>query len=328
MIIGNRYFPFGIKRPLLLAFLFFFSSSSWAQDASLEKVRLAYPARSLSVLHIQVAREKGIYEKYGLNVEAIQMRAAITVAALLSREVQFLASLGSAVRVALKGAPVKVVAVSLTAPFFSFVSRPNIHTIQELKGKEVGLTGNPGATNDQVARLILREAGLDPRRDVKLLHVGDPPVLYSAFKGGRFAAISVSLPFPVAAEQEGFRILANAAESIRLPFIGLAVTDETLKSSREQVKRMIRADVEARRFIKREKEATIDVMMRWLGLSRSVALRSYELALPAISQDFTLDRVGIQRLIDMEVEAGEALKITDPDLITDSKLLGEARGQP
>ena len=91
---------------------------------------------------------------------------------------------------------------------------------------------------------------------------------------------------------------------------------------------MIRADVEARRLIKREKEATIEVMMRWLGLSRSVALRSYELALPAISQDFTLDRVGIQRLIDMEVEAGEALKITDPDLITDSKLLGEARGQP
>lgn len=137
----------------------------------------------------------------------------------------------------------------------------------------------------------------------------------------------MSLPFPVVAEQEGFRILANAAESIRLPFIGLAVTDETLKSSREQVKRVIRADVEARGFIKREKEATIDVMMRWLGLSRSVALRSYELALPAISQDFILDRVGIQRLIDMEVEAGEALKITDPDLITDSKLLGEARGR-
>src|SRR3990172_13090769 len=127
MSIGNRYFPFGIKRPLLLAFLFFFSSSSWAQDASLEKVRLAYPARSLSVLHIQVAREKGIYKKYGLAVEAIQMRPTITVATLLSREIQYVASLGSTVRVALKGAPVKIVTVSLTAPFFIFLSRPHIH---------------------------------------------------------------------------------------------------------------------------------------------------------------------------------------------------------
>jgi len=137
----------------------------------------------------------------------------------------------------------------------------------------------------------------------------------------------VSLPFPVVAEQEGNRILANAAESIQSPFIGLAITEETLRSSRDQVKRMIRADVEARRFIKREKDATIDVMTRWLGLSRSVALRSYELALPAISQDFTLDHVGIQRLIDMEVEQGESLKINDAALITDSKLLGEARGR-
>jgi len=320
----GRYFLIQARTLLHLSILLC-ASLSWAQEARLEKVRLAYPARSLSVLHIQMAQEKGIYKKYGLAVELIQMRPTITVATLLSREIQYVASLGSTVRVALKGAPVKIVTVSLTAPFFSLVSRPNIRKIQELKDKEVGTTGNPGATNDQVTRLILRQAGLDPQRDVKLLYINDPPVLYSAFKGDRFAAISVSLPFPVIAEQEGFRILANAAESIKLPFIGLAVTEETLKASREQVKRMIRADVEARRFIRREKEATIDLMMRWLGLSRSVALRSYELALPAISQDFTLDRLGIQKLVDMEVEAGEPLKIKDPDLITDARLLAEAK---
>lgn len=321
---GNSYLQSCIIGLFLVA-LSLDCSRSLAQQPSLEKVRLAYPARSLSALHIQVAQEKGIYRKYGLQVEPIQMRATITVAALLSKEVQYVASLGSSVRVALRGAPIKVVAVSLTAPFFSLVSRPDIHTVQNLKDKEIGVTGNPGSTNDQVVRMILRQAGLDPQRDVQLLHLGDPPVLYSAFRGGRFAAISVSLPFPVVAEQEGYKILANAAESIKLPFIGLAVTDETLRSSQEQVKRMIRADVDARRYIGREKDQAIDVMMRWLGLSRSVALRSYELVRPAISQDFNLDRAGIQKLVDMESEQGEALKITDPDLITDSKVLAEAK---
>lgn len=325
---SHRHFAVCNKKLLLFVVLFLSSStgSSWAQEGSLEKVTLAYPARSLSVLHILVAQEKGFYKKHGLNVEAIQIRPAVTVASLLSREVQYISLLGSAVRVALKGAPIKVVLVSLTAPFFSFVARSNIHTLQELKGKEIGLTGNPGATNDQLARLILRQAGLDPQRDVKLLYVGDPPVLYSAFKGGRFAAISVSLPFPVVAEKEGFRILVNAAESIRLPFIGLSVMEEKLSSSREQIKKMINADVEARRFIKQEKEATINLMMRWFGLSRSAALRSYELVLPAISQDFTIDRDGIQRLIDMEIERGETLKITSADQISDSRLLAEAEG--
>jgi hypothetical protein len=65
--------------------------------------------------------------------------------------------------------------------------------------------------------------------------------------------------------------------------------------------------------------------MRWLKLSRSVALRSYDLVRPAISQEFNLDRAGLQKLIDMESEQGEVLKITDPDLISDSKLLAEAR---
>ena len=210
-MLGNRYLQFCITRLFLIVLLL---DCSWAlaQQPSLEKVRLAYPARSLSALHIQVAQEKGICRKYGLQVEAIQMRATITVAALLSKEVQYVASLGSSVRVALRGAPVKVVTVSLTAPFFSLVSRPNIRTVQDLRDKEIGITGNAGSTNDQVVRMILRQAGLDPQRDVKLLHFGDPPVLYSAFKGGRFAAISVSLPFPVVAEQEGYKILANAAD--------------------------------------------------------------------------------------------------------------------
>ena len=324
MKLVNRFLQF-CSTSVFLAVILFDCSRSLAQQPSLDKVRLAYPARSLSALHIQVAQEKGIYRKHGFQVEAIQMRSAITVAALLSREVQYVASLGSSVRVALRGAPVKVVAVSLTAPFFSLVSRPNISTVQDLRDKEVGVTGNPGSTNDQVVRMILRHAGLDPQRDVKLLHLGDPPILYSAFKGGRFAAVSVSLPFPVVAEQEGYKILANAAESIKLPFIGLAVSNDTLRSSREQVKRMIRADVEARRYIGREKDQTIDVMIRWLGLSRSVALRSYELVLPAVSQDFSLDRAGLQKLIDMESEQGDALKITDADSISDSKVLAEAR---
>jgi NitT/TauT family transport system substrate-binding protein len=324
MMLGNSYLQFAMTSVFLVA-LVLDSSRSLAQQPALAKVRLAYPARSLSALHIQVAQEKGIYRKYGFQVEAIQMRATITVAALLSKEVQYVASIGSSVRVALRGAPVKVVTVSLTAPFFSLVSRPNFRTVQDLRDKEIGITGNPGSTNDQVVRMILRQAGLDPQRDVRLLHLGDPPVLYSAFKGGRFSAISVSLPFPVVAEQEGYKILANAAESIKLPFIGLAVSDETLRSSREQVKRMIRADVEARRYIGREKDQTVDLMMRWLGLSRSVAVRSYELVRPAISQDFNLDRAGIQKLIEMEFEQGEALKITDADLIIDSKLLAEAR---
>lgn len=82
---------------------------------SQERVRLAYPARSLSALHIRVAEERGFYRKYGLEVEAIQIRPTVSVVALLSGEVQYLASVGSAIRSAAMGAPIKIVSVALTA---------------------------------------------------------------------------------------------------------------------------------------------------------------------------------------------------------------------
>lgn len=289
-----------------------------------ERVRLAYPARSLSALHIRVAEERGFYRKYGLEVEAIQIRPTVSVVALLSGEVQYLASVGSAIRSAAMGAPIKIVSVALTAPFFSLVSRPQFRGVEDLRGKEIGLTGNPGSTNDRVLRLVLKQHGIDPQKDVALLHVGDPPVLYSAYKGGRFAAMFTSLPFPVIAEREGNRILVNAAESVRIPFMGIAVLEEKIKTSRDQIKRMIKAEVEARRFIAREKQATVEVITRWLGLETPLAARSYDLALPAISQEAMVDREGIRRVLEMETESGVALKLTRPEQITEGRIVEEA----
>ncbi len=293
-------------------------------ESTLERTRLAYPSRSLSALSIRVAQEKGFYRNHGLQVEAVQVRPAITAVALMSGGVQYSSAVGSALSAAAKGAPLKVVSVSLTAPFFSLVARPRYGKVQELRGKEVGVQGNPGGTNDQVARLVLRQGGLDPQKDLRILYVGDPPVLYAAFKGGRFDAIFTSLPFPVAAEEDGFRILVNAAETIKLAFTGLVVTEERLKTDREQIKRMIMADVEARRFIRKDKEETVDVIVRWLGMSRTIAQRSYELALPAFSPEPIIDQEGLRHNLEMLMAGGLSVK-ADPQYYINTTLIDEIR---
>lgn len=308
---------------VFVVFLLSFFVPCWLWSAEIEKVRLAYPARSLSALQIQVAQEKRFFVKYGLQVEAIQMRPTISAAALISGEVQYLASVGSALRAAAMGAPVKLLTVSNIAPFFSLVARSRYKNIQELRDKEIGVTGNPGGSNDRTVRVLLRQAGIEPEKDVKLIHAGDPPVLYAAFSAGRFDAISISLPFPVIAEQKGHRILINAAEKIRTPLSGLAVTDQRLKEQRDQAKRMLKAHIEAQRFIKREKEAAIDVMMRWLGLERAVARRSYDLYIPGLAQEATVEREGSRRLLEQETESGVVLKITDVERLVDAALAEE-----
>lgn len=320
----ERYRKVRIYLSLMVLFaLAFIPSWLWSAEVAVEKVRLAFPARSLSALQIQVAQEKGFFAKYGFQVEAIQMRPTISAAALISGEVHYLASVGSAFRAAAMGAPIKVLTVSNIAPFFSLVARSRYKDIQELRGKEIGVTGNPGGSNDRTVRLLLRQANIDPDKDVKLLHAGDPPVLYGAFTAGRFDAISISLPFPVMAEQKGFRILINAADKIRTPLSGLAVTEKTLKEQREQAKRMLKAHVEAQRFIKRDKEAAIDVMMRWLGLERAIARRSYDLYIPGVALEATVEREGSRRLLEQETESGVVLKIPDVERLVDATLAEE-----
>jgi NitT/TauT family transport system substrate-binding protein len=307
--------------------LAFFLVPFWvsAAETSLEKVRLGYPARSLAALHIRIAQEKGFYRKYGLDVEAIQLRPTVNAVALVSGEVQYTSSLGSAVRSAAMGSPLKIASVSLMAPIFSLVSRPRYATLQDLKGKDIGINGNPGSTNDRVIRLILRRVGIDPQKDLQLLYSGDAVVLYSAFKAGRFDAMFIALPFPVIAEQEGYRILHNAAETVRLPLAGLAVHEERVRVAPDQIKRMIKADVEARRFIKTEKDATVQVISRWLGLERTIAARSYDLFLPAVSQEPMIDYDGIRRTLELEGESGVTLKITEAEKIINSKMVEEAK---
>src|SRR5207249_2891721 len=87
-----------------------------------------------------------------------------------------------------------------------------------------------------------------------------------------FDARFIALPFLLPPEQDGNGTLQNAAETVRLSLAGLAVSDERAKAAPEQIKRMIKADVEAGRFIRSDKEATVRVMMRWLGLEQSVAV--------------------------------------------------------
>src|SRR5207244_3682069 len=135
-----------------------FHFSGVAVFAALAKIRLAYPTRSMSLLHIQIAAEKGLFSKHGLDVEAIQIRSAVSLPALLGNEIQYMTSIGTGIRAAAKGLPIKVVLISRDAPLFFIVSR--VKTIPELRGKKIAVTGNAGSSTEVVTRLVLEHHGL------------------------------------------------------------------------------------------------------------------------------------------------------------------------
>ena len=203
------------------------------------------------MLHIQVALQRGFFIKQGLDVEAIQIRSAVSLPALLSNEIQYMTSIGTGIRAAAKGLPIKVVVISRDSPLFFVVSR--VKTISELRGKKIGVTGNPGSSTEVVTRLVLEHHGLQAGRDYAFVYGGDTTAVFAAFRTGVLDTISISLPFPIIAEKEGAYVLAKSSDVIRMASTGLAVRAAALNEQRQEIKQMIRADNEAREFIHKNK---------------------------------------------------------------------------
>jgi ABC-type nitrate/sulfonate/bicarbonate transport system substrate-binding protein len=262
------------------------------------KIRLAYPTRSMSLLHVQVAVKKGLFIKHGLDVEAIQIRSAVSLPALLSNEIQYMTSIGTGIRAGAKGLPIKVVVISRDSPLFFVVSR--VKTIPELRGKKVGVTGNPGSSTEVVTRLVLEHHGLQAGRDYAFVYGGDTTAVFASFRTGILDTVSISLPFPIIAEKEGAYVLAKSSDVIRMASTGLAVRAVALSEQRQEIKQMIRADNEAREFIHKNKPETVKIIGRWLEMDSGTAARSYDLALDSFRRGSIFKPAEIQAAVDIE----------------------------
>src|ERR1043166_107953 len=188
------------------------------QDKSTnEKVRIAVATSSMAFLVPFVAKDRGLYSKNGIDAEIIQMRPNIAMAALLSGDIDYAELIGSVIRSAAKGLPVRAISTGIKAPFFSFVAQKQYKSVKDLKGAVIGLT-SIGGTNYISTRLTLRHFGLDPDKDVKLLAIGDEKLMYDAFKIGRVDCIAVAPPYSVLAKREGYPLLANTVQTVTISF--------------------------------------------------------------------------------------------------------------
>ncbi|HXF75405.1 MAG TPA: ABC transporter substrate-binding protein, partial [Methylomirabilota bacterium] len=149
-----------------------------------DKVRVAIATSSMAFLVPFVAKDRGLYSKYGAEVELIQMRPNISVAAIVTGEIDYMELIGSAIRSAARGLPIRAVSTGIKAPFFSLIAQPKYKDIKDLKGAVIGLT-SIGGTNHISARMTLGKLGLDPDRDVKFLAIGEEKFMFDAFKAGR-----------------------------------------------------------------------------------------------------------------------------------------------
>ena len=145
------------------------------------------------------------------------------------------------------------------------------------KGRFSGVT-DPGGTNYQVTKIILNHYGLVPLKDVQLLTIGEEKVILDAMLAGRIAGAAISPPWPFEAEKHGFKIIAKASEVAQFPFVGICANVDKIKNQREQIKKVICAELDALRFIRERRTEGIDLTVKLFRMDKEIAQKSYDFA--------------------------------------------------
>ncbi len=278
------------------------------QTRKLEKVVLAIPAAGLSDLFTVVAEKKGFYREEGLEVDKQVIGSDIAVKAVIAGEIEYTRAIGSVLRAATTGLPVKGILAAQTRPPQLLVARPEFKTVAELKGKNIGIDSQQGTTH-MLLKAIVKYYGMDPEKDIVAVALTDNPTRLKAVQGGAVQAAMLDLAIAIKAETEGLRILANAGDITERIMGGLATSDKRIKENPDQVLRFVRAHVKALKFMRdpKNKDELIAIMMAELNLSKEEATKTYDVGIKGFSDDGDISEAAVKTEID---DAKALAKIT------------------
>ena len=291
-------------------FLFVILTSQVRGQPAPEKIVITYPSRSIASVDLYIAQERGFFRQEGLLADVVQVRGNIGVTALLSGDAHAINNVGTLVRAMERSdLPAKVVSQSLRKNLFWLVTKPEIKSVMELKGKTFGTT-TLGGSQHLAAMRFLRNAGLDPDKDITVLIGGDVPAQLQSLVSGVIQLAALSPPTVILARDK-FKLRIHGSTLDDLPSLqnGLAFSEKLLRERRDLAKRIVRARSRAHRYLWENERGTAEVLAKYLNVEMAVALESYRLARPA----FTTNGLASDKEVEDFLRAdAEVLKLKEP----------------
>jgi NitT/TauT family transport system substrate-binding protein len=268
--------------PRISAICLLLLSVIWNSPAQgqLTKINVGYSAISGDALPAWVAKDAGIFEKNGLDVELVFFTGGTTaVMALVSADTPIAQLAGPAVvNSVIAGSDSTLLAGGVTSLNYYLLSRSEIKTPEQLKGGSVAIS-RFGSASDFIARYALSKIGLNPGKDVTIVQIGSTTARVDATLTGRVQATVVNPPASIIAQKRGMNVLAD------LPKLGLvyqhtaaATTKRYIRERPDVVRRYVKSQLDAVHYIYTNKEGSIKALARFIGrnVERDVLEKTWE----------------------------------------------------
>ena len=196
---------------LALLTLMIVSGSARGQSAP-ERIRISYSSGGVTSIDLFIARDKNYFQEQKLNAELVRMSANLAITAGISGEIDVLGSIGSAIRSIQRGAPLRVISVTLRRPLFFLVGRPEYGSIKDLRGKTMGIV-TFGGSQHTTAKRMLALGGLNADKELTAIQVGEESVLLQALTSNSIQVAAISPPYAQIAKE---KFAMNILETLSL----------------------------------------------------------------------------------------------------------------
>jgi ABC-type nitrate/sulfonate/bicarbonate transport system substrate-binding protein len=278
--------------PWILAFSLIIGATALDHDLaaaqSLQTVNMAIPAKSFQMVLYPIAQQRGYMKEEGLDLRIIFIAPTTSIQAMLGGDVSFTGAGTSAlVTIARSNTPLKVVAATNDRVLQWLVTKPEITSPKDLKGKRIATTG-VAAIATFMLKQILTKHGLDGNKDVTYLDVGQGNQLPALLGGGLDAAI-LSVEQRYVGLDKGMREMFFFGNEVKNSWGTLATTDKLIKENPKMVGGFVRATLKAMRFLRQDREGTISAMLKFAGVSRQQATRVYDDIISTFTRNGAVD---------------------------------------
>jgi len=299
-----------------------------------ERVRVS--GGGITPLHsiIWLANQEGMFKKYGLDTEYLVMNSGtLGVQTLLSNESQFLFSTGAlAINANLQGADLAMITGGFNLFAFKVVTRPEIKSPQELKGKKISIS-QFGSATDFAIQASLERFGVDPKQ-ATVIQLGPSSSRLTALINGSTEASLFTEPFAtMAIKKYKMNLLLDMAEAgMPFPQSALMIKRGYLDANREKAANFVKALIEGLFLAKRDKALAIQVMKKYIRADDEVYGIGYDYFLGKYADGLLNmpDRRGLEFVIAQSVRTNarakgqtpESLRLLEPSILDEIKKSG------
>ncbi|MSP40414.1 MAG: ABC transporter substrate-binding protein [Deltaproteobacteria bacterium] len=296
-------------------------SAGWTQM----KARVAWTSFASNMSGTWVAQEEGLFKKNGLEVELVHIPSTSrAIQVMLAGELHYSYMDGrNSVTAALKGTDVTIVAGVANRLVFSFMSRPEIKSFAEMKGKKIGIT-RLGSSTHSVTLWVMTKAGIKPE-EYQMLQLVDVPNILTAMIAGQVDAGALSPPTNFRARKSGLTELMDVTkEGPEYVSVAIGSTRSFIKANEELTRRFVRGYSEGVQLLKANKAAGIRAIQKYARIKDPEILEAtYGEARAYIETIPYVTRKGLETIIGELLPTEPKAKTAKPEDFLDTRFVAQ-----